>query len=268
MSLSTALSHRQLRSVALPSEHGSWGFLLEPLLLGLLVAGSASGVIFSAAMLCTFLIHQPLKLALKDHLKGRRTSRTIQAERFAVGYGVMALLFLGIVGFTSDLRFIVPLLLGLPFLLIQIWYDARNQSRALIPELCGVVALGSTASAVVILGGWMFWTALPLWVIVVSRSIPSIIYVRTRLKLEHGKPIHPYPSWGIHSFALLLVTLLAAARVVPITVVVALAVLLLRALIGLSAFRKPRPAKQIGMLEIAFGLIAVAAAVIGYTVSG
>ncbi|MBZ0296495.1 MAG: YwiC-like family protein [Anaerolineae bacterium] len=33
-----------LRSVALPAEHGGWGFLIEPILLGLLVAFSVNGV--------------------------------------------------------------------------------------------------------------------------------------------------------------------------------------------------------------------------------
>ena len=162
----------------------------------------------------------------------------------------------------------MPLLLALPFLLIQTIYDARNQSRELIPELCGVIALGSTASAVAILGGWTLWTALPLWLIVGSRSIPSILYVRMRLKLEHGKPIRPYPVWIAHSAALLIILLAAATNIVPAAVIGAFVLLLARALIGLSRWRKPRPAKQIGLMEIAFGLSVVAIAVTGYVING
>ena len=263
----STLNYAQIKSVALPSEHGGWGFLLEPILLGLIVAGSAEGLILSAATLSAFLVHQPLKLALKDRLKRRRSLRSAWAERFAAGYGLLALILLGIVGLTFNPRFFVPLLLALPFLLIQIIYDARNRGRALIPELCGAITLGSTASAVAILGGWSLWAALPLWLVVGSRSVPSILYVRTRLKLEHGKPIRPYPTWIAHGVALLIVTLMAIAGLVPTALLAAFIVLLARALIGLSGHRKPRPAKQIGFFEIAYGLIVVALAAAGYTLT-
>ena len=260
------LNFIQLKSVALPSEHGGWGFLFEPILLGLLVAGSVSGLILSAAMLSAFLIHQPLKLALKDRLKGRYLPRTAWAERFVAGYSLIAIVLLGIIGFKSDPLFVVPLLLALPFLLTQIYFDARNQSRTLIPELCGAVALGSMVSAVAILGGRTLSAALPLWLIVGSRSIPSILYVRTRLKLEHGKPICPYPTWIAHSVALSIITIMVAAHVIPMLVLGAFALLFVRALVGLSTYRKPRPAKQIGLLELAYGLLCVALTTVGYAI--
>ncbi len=268
MNTTSTMSYRQIRAVALPPEHGSWGFLFEPILLGLFVAGSPRGLLLSVALLCAFLLHQPLKLALKDRLKGRHTPRTVPAERFAIGYGVSALLLLGIVAITSDLYFLVPLLFALPLLLVQIWYDAHNQSRTLIAELCGTLALGSAAAAVAILGGWSFRTALPLWLIIASRSLPSILYVRTRIRLEHGKPIRPYPVWIAHSAALLIILLAAATNVVPAAVIGAFVLLLARALIGLSRWRKSRPAKEIGLMEIAYGLSVVAIAVAGYVING
>lgn len=268
MNTTSTIRYRQIRAVALPPEHGSWGFLFEPLLLGLCVAGSLRGLLLASALLCAFLLHQPLKLALKDRLKGRHTPRTVPAERFAVGYGVSALLLLGIVGITSDLHFLVPLLFALPLLFVQLWYDARNQSRALIAELCGTLALGGAAAAIAILGGWSFRTALPLWLIVASRSIPSILYVRTRLRLEHGKPVRPYPVWIAHCAALLIILLAAATDMVPAVVISAFVLLLARALIGLSRWRKPRSAQQIGLMEIVYGLSVVAIAVTGYAVNG
>ena len=39
------------RGVAVPTEHGGWGFTLEPILLGLLVAHSATAWEISAAAL-------------------------------------------------------------------------------------------------------------------------------------------------------------------------------------------------------------------------
>lgn len=118
--LSLRLNYAHIKSIALPSEHGGWAFLFEPILLGSLVAGSANGVILSAAMLSAFLIHQPLKLALKDRLKGRRPPRTVWAERLVAGYSLLAIVLLGIVAANADPLFVVPLLLALPFLLMQV----------------------------------------------------------------------------------------------------------------------------------------------------
>ncbi|HDL49896.1 MAG TPA: prenyltransferase, partial [Actinobacteria bacterium] len=41
----------RLRSVAMPTEHGGWGFTLEPIILGLLVAPSPAGWEIAAAAL-------------------------------------------------------------------------------------------------------------------------------------------------------------------------------------------------------------------------
>ena len=50
-----AASRVRIRSIALPTEHGGWGFTLEPILLGLLVAPSAAAWEISAAALGIFL---------------------------------------------------------------------------------------------------------------------------------------------------------------------------------------------------------------------
>src|SRR3990172_6520564 len=72
-----------IKSVALPAEHGGWGFTLEPIFLGMLVAPSWYGALLGLSALAVFLIHQPVKVATKDRIKGRRPIRTVWAERFA-----------------------------------------------------------------------------------------------------------------------------------------------------------------------------------------
>jgi hypothetical protein len=60
-----------LRAVALPPEHGGWGFVLEPLILGLAVAPSAAGAALAFFALGAFLARHPLKLLLNDVSRGR-----------------------------------------------------------------------------------------------------------------------------------------------------------------------------------------------------
>src|SRR5947209_15528656 len=55
-----------LRPLALPTEHGGWGFLLEPLVLAMIVAPSWCGALICAAGVCGLLTRQPLKLAMQD----------------------------------------------------------------------------------------------------------------------------------------------------------------------------------------------------------
>jgi hypothetical protein len=77
--------------------------------------------------------------------------------------------------------------------------------------------------------------------------------------------VNCYPVWIAHSAALLIAVLMAAVSLIPVTALAAIALLLLRAIVGLSNWRKPRPAKQIGLLEMAYGFLFVAIVVAGYT---
>ncbi len=81
----------RLRPIALPTEHGGWGLLGAPILLGLWVAPSVAGAWLSLAALAAFLTRQPLKLALGDRRRGKRFPRTIWADRFALFYSAIAL---------------------------------------------------------------------------------------------------------------------------------------------------------------------------------
>src|SRR5512136_2263107 len=64
-----------LKAVALPAEHGGWGFLAEPVILGLVLAPSAAGVCLALAALAAFLARHPLRLLLLDRRKGTRYPR-------------------------------------------------------------------------------------------------------------------------------------------------------------------------------------------------
>lgn len=216
------------------------------------------------AAFSAFLVHQPFKVAIKDRLKGRRPPRTVWAERFAIGYGLAAGVLLLVVAFNSDRAFLMPMLLALPFLMMQVYYDARNQSRELLPEVCGALALGGIAPSITILGGWTVGAAMVLWLLLACRSVPSILYVRARLKLEHGNPVSSYPSLLAHSAALVIALILAIGNAAPWLAVVVCGLLLVRSVAGLSVYRKPRPAKQIGMMEMGYGLMTVVLIGLGY----
>lgn len=252
-----------LKAIALPTEHGGWGFLVEPLLLGLLLAPSWQGLAFALAMLGLFLLHQPLKIAVKDRLKGIRTNRSRWAEGFALLYAglsagfALPLIWLGTGNFYLMLGFM------LPFILVQAVYDFRNQSRELLPELSGAIALALAASALVSLVNWDLLPALALWILLIARTIPAILFVRALLRKQKGKAANFSIVYIAHGLAILLCVGLALARMLPYLAGLVMLILALRAYLSLNN-SQPIAAKIIGFREIGFGLMTVGLSCLGF----
>jgi hypothetical protein len=254
----------KIRSVALPSEHGGWGFLIEPVLLGLLLAPTWPGAALAVAALAAFLAHQPLKVTLKDWRKGRSGQRTRYAQRFALGYGLVALVAFGWAALQISLLDLLPLAVALPFALIQTIYDAQNKSREAVAELSGALALGSIAPTLALIGGWGVNAAFTLWALLAVRSVTSILYIRSRLRLERGDPHTPGLPWAAHVGGIGVVSALAAAALAPWLALVGVVMLTVRALWGLSAYRRRMRVALIGVQELALGLGYVGLIAAGY----
>jgi YwiC-like protein len=222
---------RTIRLVAVPSEHGGWGFVLEPGLLGLLLAPSVAGAWLAVAMLGAFLARQPLKLALADRRGGKRYPRTVLAERFAAAFGLAGAGALLVAALTARSQaFWWAVVAAAPLALLQGYYDSLRQSRQVAAELAGATAMGAGVTAIVLASGrWEMATAFALWAVVAARAVPSIVYVRARLRLERGEWIDRVPSLAAHGVGLALVAGLVAVRVLPWLALVAMAVLCARA---------------------------------------
>src|ERR1043165_2882142 len=128
----TLTSGVRVKTVALPTEHGGWGITLEPVVLGLLVAPTLACAGLALATVGAFLARHPFKIVAGDRRRGRRFPRTPVAERFTALYAVgarggFAFALLTARGFA----FLLPLALALPLGAVQLWFDARGQSRGL-----------------------------------------------------------------------------------------------------------------------------------------
>ncbi|MBI5667674.1 MAG: YwiC-like family protein [Chloroflexi bacterium] len=259
----TAAPAVKLRSVALPAEHGGWGFMLEPILLGLLVAPSLAGLLLGLGVFGMFLARHPLKLVAADRKRGRRFARTGAAERFVLLYGGLAAFGVFGAALVGGPTVLLPMLAAAPLMLLTLYFDFTNRSRDLLPELAGPLGLAAVSSSIALAGGWPLLPALALWVIQAARAQPSVLYVRARLKLEHGKDAHLALPLIAQATALVIVLALALAGLAPLLVVAPLAALLARAWFGLYR-RVPLPAKIIGFREMAFGFGTVLLAAVGY----
>ncbi|HET7746071.1 MAG TPA: YwiC-like family protein, partial [Vicinamibacteria bacterium] len=123
----TPLAPVSWRQVALPVEHGGWGLLAEPLVLGLILAPSAAGAALAIAGLLAFLARHPLKIALTDRRRGSRHPRTAAAERMAAAYAAGALLALGLAAPVLPASAWMVIAAAAPLAAVQLAYDVRLQ---------------------------------------------------------------------------------------------------------------------------------------------
>lgn len=255
----------RVRNVALPVEHGGWGLSLEPVTLGLLVAPSLPGLFLAIAALAAFLARHPLKLVMADRRRGRRFRRTPVAVRFALLYTIIASLsLLAVIKTAGSYQFLLPLVLASPLALIQLGYDRMSRSRALLAELAGATAMAAVASSIALADGWPLGLAFGLWAILAARFVPTILYVRARLRMLHGKEAAMENVLTIHAFSLIAALLLAWTRLASALAAVALLILLARALFGLSGDDRAASAKQIGIRELGFGAMTVIFIALGH----
>ena len=181
------------KQLFLPQDHGSWVFILSPLLIGLFAGGtftSASWYLILAAM-AAFLIRQPVTMAIKAW-SGRRPMEDLPVARaWILFYGVLlALTVLGLVraGFVYVLYLAVP---AAPVFAWHLWLVSRREERrqaGIEIVATGVLALAAPAAYWVGIGtydpaGW--W----LWILVWMQTAASIVYAYLRLEQREWKAV-------------------------------------------------------------------------------
>ena len=167
-------------------DHGSWVFLLSPLLIGILAGRSfhAGTVVLAIAALAAFLLRQPLTTIVKVY-SGRRPRTDLPAALFwsivycLIGaFAVAALILLGD-GYVTYLA--VP---GIPVFAWHLWLVSRRLERGQAGvELAATGVLSLAAPGAYWVGvqrydplGW--W----LWLLTWLQSAASILYAYLRLE--------------------------------------------------------------------------------------
>lgn len=266
-----ASSPSSFRSIVLPREHGSWALALEPVALGLLVAPSADGGWLALAVAAGFLTRRPLKLAVTLPSSDPRRAA---ARRWTLLLGTFALItLLGAGGVLSefalntqqsDWHALWPLLLAVPFGAAFLWFDLRNEMREAQAELAGSIAFALVPAAFATLAGWTAAPALALAALMLARSVPTILTVRTFLRLAKGRTASIAPAVSVAVAALIVIAALAAGALVPAAAVLVAAALVLRTAFMLSPFFPAWSARRVGMLEAVVGLVFLSALAAAY----
>lgn len=174
------------RQIALPQDHGSWVFILSPLLIGLFTGGtwSSASIFLIISATAAFLIRQPVTMLIKAY-SGRRTRRDLPAAYFWTGiYSLLGLI--GIIGLVIS-GYPYVLLLAIPGIPVFAWHlflvSKRSERRQIGVEIVGVGVLSLAAPAAYWVGiGSADPMGVWLWLLVWFQSAASIVYAYLRLE--------------------------------------------------------------------------------------
>jgi hypothetical protein len=183
------------KQIAIPQDHGSWVFILSPLLIGIFTGGKFNIPILSLTIgaMSAFMIRQPMTVFVKA-ISGRRPKTDLAPARFwLLIYGlisVLALIVLITQGFGYTLYLVIP---AAPVFAWHLWLVSQRTERkqAGIEVIAtGVLSLAAPAAYWVALGeydplGW--W----LWALTWLQSAASIVYAYLRLEQRELKQAQP-----------------------------------------------------------------------------
>ncbi|MBK9208599.1 MAG: YwiC-like family protein [Anaerolineales bacterium] len=179
------------KQIALPQDHGSWVFILTPLLVGIFASGTFNYATFNLiiAAMSAFMIRQPITVIVKV-ISGRRPNTDLPPARFwALVYGIisaLALTALILAGFGYILYLAIP---AAPVFAWHLWLVSQRSERkqaGIEIVATGVLSLAAPAAYWVGLGeynplGW--WLLVWTWL----QAAASIVYAYLRLEQRELK---------------------------------------------------------------------------------
>ncbi|HEY0866487.1 MAG TPA: YwiC-like family protein [Fimbriimonas sp.] len=247
----------RIKLVALPTEHGGWGMLGAPILLGLLAAPSVPGALLALAALAGFLTRQPLRLAVTDLRRGKHYPRTSWAIGFATGYAQVALLAFALALINTSAPIWLPVAAALALGGYQFSCDLRAQGRAFLPEIAGASALALVVTAITLAGGLDTVRAWVLAAVLAAQAVTAVSYAASRLRQSRGEAIDRKEVVLGHVAAAVLVGAFVVWGILRWPILAAFVALTVRAAWGLSPMARQVRPSFVGVQEIGYSLLTV-----------
>lgn len=238
------------KQIALPQDHGSWVFILSPLLVGIFAGGNFTFAAFNLvlAAMSAFMMRQPTTVLVKAY-SGRRPKSDLAAACFWLliygGIASLALLGLMLRGFGFLLLLAVPGVVVFGWHLKLVSQRAERKQAGVEVIATGVLALAAPAAYWVGIGrydppGW--WLFLWVWL----QSAASIVYAYLRLdqrelKQDQAAGLERSELWKMGKRALLYTTfnliaslILGLAKLIPFFIFIPFLVQWLETLWGIT----------------------------------
>jgi len=256
------------KHLIMPTEHGSWSWLLVPFGVGTAIVGRFDAPIFLMliAGLATFLMRQPATVWMRARRGKARSADGPAAATWATALALVATTCAAALVVLNRGDFLWLALPLLPVFVLYLLAARRGRAglRSLGMELSGAAALAMMAPAAMVAGHAGFtgqeW---PVWGVLGTQNVLGALYVRLRIHDTHSRPIN---RWGIlwsHLAGMAFILILALLDSAAFLVAIPFAVFLARAIWAASASHPVANVKRFGFsemgIEIASGaLIAIA----------
>jgi len=250
-----------IKSVAFPREQGSWGFMLEPLILALLVAFTINGLLIALSAFIIFLSHQPVRAIAnkKSHKEIKLTASII----FII-YSSIAVILIFTAFLNMKLILFLPYFTALLLMTIYLLLELKGYGRLLAAELIAPVAVSLIAVCITLVNGWSVNFILAFWIILLSRSIQTTFYINAIVKIIKKQSASPLLTYTSGFLFLLIVTLNAFQHLSPYLAIAAVIILIIRSFVGFTSTNKKVNIKKIGILEFVYGIVFIILVAIGY----
>ena len=257
------------KHLLLPSEHGSWSWLIVPYFVGAIVGGTinlAVLLVFTGSM-ATFLVRQPASLWVRARRgNGRLRDIPILKQIITILTSIAILSFAGLMAF----GLINLLLLTLPVALFFIVYllsarQKQSDTRVLGMEVAGSAALALVAPAAMIAAtGTLSADAWMIGGLMAAQNVLGVLYVRQRVDDTHGRAGNRQLMLAMHTAVFIFTLIAAALHWMPLLAALPSLIFLLRAL---WAYRAPHPIvhiKKFGFSEVGVEIIGGLIVIVAY----
>ncbi len=246
---------RSPRSIFLPKEHGSWSLALEPVVFGLLVVPGPASVALALGAVAAFFSRRPFKTTITAPRQDALLTLAMLTTATSGGFA-LAIIF-------GSFSAMWPLLPTLPLALLYLYWDRQNENRAVSAELAGSSLFAFIPAAMATLNGHDWRFALSLSAVMLARSAPAVITVRTWLRRRKGRAASLIPAIAVTMLALGSITLLWQTGDTP-WVAHALILFSCARLTLLFKSEVHWSAKHVGMAEAAFGILYIVSTSVGF----
>ncbi len=250
----------KINKIALPQEHGSWGFVLEPLILSISVYFSLNGLLIALAAFFIFLLHQPIKSLSK--FQNTNIAKAQLSLVFVTLYVLIVMFLLIIPLMMLPLSAFVPFGAAMLIMLGFLIYELKVKKKNFALELSAPASVDLLSLTILFANGASFTAAAAFFVLLLSRSVESAIYVHVSLERLKGKRV---TDFALHltnlAFALALILLVLLKTLPPLSLL-AFAILILR---SYNIFNTGKlTVKGIGIKEFVYGALFVAINILGF----
>ena len=246
--------------LVLPKEHGSWSLAFEPVALGLLAAPSKAGIPLAMSACAVFFLRRPLKLLLQTKPDQRRPLAAFCAGNLML----LAAAGLALAARLGGVAQLWPLFPAACVGALFVWFDAQNEGREGAAEIAGATSFALLPAVFASLAGWRWESSLALAAVMLARSVPTVMLVRTLLRRAKGQTFATAPGLLAAIASTGLLFWLSGLSLVPWLAAATSILLLARAIWYLSPNHPRLSARRLGFMELILGAAVVVTAAIGW----